>query len=75
MKTMWKANRDFAVTVLFPAIIKKITELGFSGYVCGCGTHIFLNGEELLCSRLDNALCRQVAALAGMYVAAGHTFS
>ncbi len=46
---------------------KKITELGFSGYVCGCGTHIFLNGEELLCSRLDNALCRQVAGKIGEY--------
>lgn len=46
---------------------EKITELGFSGYVCGCGTHIFLNGEELLCSRLDNALCRQVAGKIGEY--------
>ncbi len=46
---------------------KKITELGFSGYVCGCGTHIFLNGEELLCSRLDNSLCRQAAEKIGEY--------
>lgn len=46
---------------------KKITELGFSGYVCGCGTNIFLNGEELLCSRLDHELCRQIAKKVGEY--------
>ena len=39
---------------------QKITELGFDGYVCGCGTQIFLKEEELLHARLTNNLCCQV---------------
>lgn len=39
---------------------QKITELGFDGYVCGCGTQIFLRKEELLYASLTNILCCQV---------------
>ena len=39
---------------------QKITELGFDGYVCDCGTQIFLKEEELLHARLTNNLCCQV---------------
>lgn len=40
---------------------KELLNMGFDGYICGCGTHIFLRGEELLAARLSNSLCKEVA--------------
>lgn len=42
------------------AIPEKIAEMGFDGYVCGCGTNIFLGDEELLSSRIPHQLCCEV---------------
>lgn len=44
-------------------ISPKIKELGFDGYVCGCGTYIEYNGNVLLSSSLDQEFCRKIAAL------------
>lgn len=43
------------------SIPKVVTDIGFDGFVCGCGTHIFLGEEELLAVRISNELCREVA--------------
>lgn len=40
-----------------------IRELGFDGYVCGCGTYIEYRGEVLLHHRLQRQLCYDTAAL------------
>ena len=40
---------------------EKITSLGFDGYVCGCGTNIFLGNKELLSVKLSNEFCTQIA--------------
>ncbi len=36
-----------------------IRELGFDGYVCGCGTNIYYHGKELLRNRISKELCRE----------------
>ena len=41
----------------------RIKQLGFSGYVCGCGTNIILDDEVLLRHRNDPALCMKVRDL------------
>lgn len=46
---------------------RKVTSLGFDGYVCGCGTNIFLGDQELLSARLSNALCTEVAETVRKY--------
>ena len=40
-----------------PEIIRKI---GFDGYVCGCGSQIYMNGELLFSSSIPNSLCREI---------------
>lgn len=42
---------------------EEITGLGFDGYICGCGTYIEYNGDILLHNKLDQSLCRGIAAL------------
>lgn len=36
-----------------------IQELGFDGYVCGCGTNIYYQGKELFHKKLSEAICKQ----------------
>ena len=48
------SGRTYAMT---PSIIK---ELGFDGYVCGCGSQIYMNGELLFSSSIPNELCREI---------------
>ena len=38
-----------------------IRAAGFDGYVCGCGSHIIYNGEELYHKGLDREICREIA--------------
>ena len=40
-----------------------IRDLGFDGYVCGCGTNIYYQGTELLRNRLPQDLCRQTVEI------------
>lgn len=42
---------------------KKVRELGFDGYICGCGTYIEYMGEVLLCNSLKQDFCRMTAEL------------
>ncbi len=44
-------------------ISPKVKELGFDGYLLGCGTYIEYNGEVLFSSTLGKAFCRKVAGL------------
>ena len=46
---------------------QKVTSLDFHGYVCGCGTNIFLGDQELLLAKLSNELCTQVAETVRKY--------
>ena len=46
---------------------EKITSLNFDGYVCGCGTNIFLGDQELLSAKLSNELCAEVAKTVRRY--------
>lgn len=41
---------------MIPEIIK---EMGFDGYVCGCGSQIYMNEELLFSSSIPNPLCRK----------------
>lgn len=38
----------------------KISDLGFDGYVCGCGTNIFLHNKELFSQKLPNDFCKDL---------------
>ena len=42
---------------MIPSIIK---ELGFDGYVCGCGSQVYMNDELLFSSTIPNKLCRNI---------------
>lgn len=44
-------------TPMLPDIIK---DLGFDGYVCGCGTQIYMHDELLHFSTIPNPLCREI---------------
>ena len=41
----------------------RIKELGFDGYICGCGTYIEYNNNVLLYHGLDKKYCRKLAEL------------
>lgn len=43
------------------SIPSVILDMAFDGYVCGCGTNIYLKEEELLMAKLTNHLCKEVA--------------
>ena len=45
---------------MIPEIIK---EMGFDGYVCGCGSQIYMNEELLFSSSIPNPLCRKTTEL------------
>ena len=38
-----------------------IREVGFDGYVCGCGTYIVSEGEVMLHHRIPQERCREIA--------------
>lgn len=40
-----------------------IRDLGFDGYVCGCGTNIYYHGKELFHNQLPQTLCRETVAI------------
>lgn len=42
---------------VFLNVEPMIRNLGFDGFVCGCGTHIIYQGKELLHHRLSQELC------------------
>ncbi len=42
-------------------ISPRIREMGFDGYICGCGTYIEYKGEELFYASLDTDFCREIA--------------
>lgn len=41
----------------------QVRELGFDGFICGCGTYIEYRGEVLLYNRLTQEHCRRVAEI------------
>lgn len=44
----------------YAMISPMVKELGFDGYVCGCGSQIYMNNELLFSSSNPNPLCREV---------------
>ncbi|MDE6849372.1 MAG: HAD-IIB family hydrolase [Ruminococcus sp.] len=44
-------------------ISQKVKEMGFDGFLCGCGTYIEYNGEMLLHHTPEKALCRDIVDL------------
>lgn len=44
-------------------ILDSIKQLGFDGFVCGCGTYITCNGEELVHYRVPTPKCREIVDL------------
>ena len=43
----------------YAMISSMIQEMDFDGYVCGCGSQIYMNGELLFSSSNPNELCRE----------------
>lgn len=57
-----KGNLTFINTGrVFVNVEDFIREVGFDGYVCGCGTYIISQGEILLHHRLESSRCREIA--------------
>ncbi len=44
-------------------VTDQIKEIGFDGYVCGCGTYIHYKGEEILWNQLTKKRCREIVEL------------
>lgn len=44
-------------------ISRRVRELGFDGYICGCGTYIEYNGEVVFESKLEQSFCRKIAEI------------
>jgi len=44
-------------------ISSRVRELGFDGYICGCGTYIEYNGEVVFESTLEQSFCRKIAEI------------
>lgn len=44
-------------------ISDAIRELGFDGYVCGCGTYVEYDGEVVFSNELDKGLCQKTAEI------------
>ncbi|MCC8160797.1 MAG: HAD-IIB family hydrolase [Oscillospiraceae bacterium] len=42
----------------------RIRDIGFDGYICGCGTYISINDEVLFYRTVETDICRKTAALA-----------
>lgn len=45
----------------YPAVDSFVKELNFDGYICGCGTNIYFQGEELMSKQLGNKLSAEIA--------------
>lgn len=41
----------------------RVKELGFDGYICGCGTYVEYGGEVISDNRLEQGFCRKIAEL------------
>lgn len=48
---------------VFLNVEPMIRELGFDGFVCGCGTNIYYQGRELLRNRIPDTQCRETVAM------------
>lgn len=46
------------------AMPQEIKEMGFDGYLCGCGTYIYLHDELLFSSTVPHDLCMETMELA-----------
>ncbi|MBR6336290.1 MAG: HAD family hydrolase [Ruminococcus sp.] len=62
VKAINKARENGHITMVntgrtYLTVERHIKELGFSGFVCGCGTNIILDNEVLLRHKNDRALC------------------
>lgn len=44
-------------------ISRQIREMGFDGYICGCGTYVEYGGNVISENRLDRKFCREIAEL------------
>lgn len=44
-------------------ISPRVKELGFDGYICGCGTYIEYSGDVILSSTIEKKKCREIAEL------------
>lgn len=44
------------------SIDRQLQELGFDGYACGCGTHIYMNGETLFSHSIPHDKCAEIVA-------------
>ncbi|MCR5601821.1 MAG: HAD-IIB family hydrolase [Ruminococcus sp.] len=42
-------------------ISPRVKELGFDGYICGCGTYIEYSGKTLLYRTIEKSECRRIA--------------
>ncbi|MDE6101447.1 MAG: HAD-IIB family hydrolase, partial [Ruminococcus sp.] len=63
-KTREKGNFTFINTGRTAFNISpKVKELGFDGFLCGCGTYIEYNGKTLFHHTLEQSLCRDIARL------------
>ncbi|MCD2346700.1 HAD family hydrolase [Clostridium guangxiense] len=41
-------------------VTKEVREIGFDGYICGCGTCIYLNGQQLLKKSISHEKCVEI---------------
>lgn len=44
-------------------ISSRVKELGFDGYICGCGTYIEYGGQVISDNRLEQGFCRKIAEI------------
>lgn len=42
------------------SIEKRIRDIGFDGFVCGCGTHIYYEGEAIFSSTIPHEKCVEI---------------
>ena len=61
-KAILQANRNGHITMVNTGrtiliIEDSVKQLGFSGFICGCGTNIILDNKELLRHKNDKELC------------------
>ena len=46
---------------------KELLEMPFDGMLCGCGTNVFLNGEELFCRNIEKDLLYHMVEVFDQY--------
>ena len=47
---------------IFGLVPEEIKKMDFDGFVCGCGTQIYINGRQLFHSTLPHSLCAETVA-------------